>query len=139
MFAWCGTSRSTSPAVSPASRRTVRDASDIERTALPGPFDGAIVVLVLEHTDWRRVIGTLAGLRTALCLVVVQRNPPVPVAKPLAGTLAILHDVPMTLVDPDEVGREFAVHGYEMIATDAVDVPDQKQMLALVFGRRHGV
>lgn len=44
-----------------------------------------------------------------------------------------------TLVDPDEVGREFAVHGYEMVATDAVDVPDQKQMLALVFGRRRGV
>ncbi len=48
---------------------------DIEATRLKGPFAAAVVVLVLEHVDWRRALGQLVALKCRWLFLIIQRNP----------------------------------------------------------------
>ena len=84
---------------------------DLEDTRIEGSVDAAIVVLVLEHIDWRRGVASLVRVGPRHCLVVIQRNPPQPIARPLAGTLAVLHEAAPALVEPGDLQHLFAEHG----------------------------
>ena len=108
---------------------------DLEDTRIDGSMDAAIVVLVFEHIDWRKGVRSLARIAPRRCLVVIQRNPPQPIARPLAGTLAVLDRAAPTLVEPEDLQRVLAAHGYAVLERDDVEVPDGKTMIALVFGR----
>lgn len=108
---------------------------DLEDTRIEESIDAAIVVLVLEHIDWRKGVASLARIKPSRCLVVIQRNPPQSISGPLTGSLAVLHTAAPTLVEPEELQGMFAAHGYAVLERDDVDVPDGKKMIALVFGR----
>lgn len=107
---------------------------DIEDSRLEGPFDLAIAILVLEHVDWRRAVASLAR-RAGRVFAVIQRNPAVLPPRPLPGTLGVLHEVRMALLDPAELTAAFAREGFRLTRTGGRDVLDGKTMLALDFSR----
>ena len=108
---------------------------DIEAPRVEGPFDLAIVILVLEHVDWRRAVAELCRM-AARVLAIVQENPAGLSERPLPGTLAALRDLPTQLVDRGELIAEFDGRGFELARTSFRDVRDGKQMVGLDFRRR---
>jgi hypothetical protein len=108
---------------------------DIEAPRVEGPFDLAIVILVLEHVEWRRAVAGLCRIAGRV-LAIVQENPVGLSERPLAGTLAALRDLPTQLVDPGELIAEFDGRGFELARTSMREVRDRKKMVGLDFKRR---
>jgi hypothetical protein len=114
---------------------------DIEHTVLePGP-DLLLATLLLEHTDWRRVVDVFAELRPAACGIVIQENPPGmtsavtpgrPIPPSLAKAVEIAH---ATLVPQDELRAAFDAHSYHCKASYAREVADGKRLIATLFVR----
>jgi hypothetical protein len=102
---------------------------DIECPALAGPFELAIVILVLEHVDWRKAVGGLCGIARRV-FVVIQQNPEGLVARALAGTMSLVRG---QLLRPDELIAEFERHGFQMVRTSKRAVRDGKSMVGLEF------
>ena len=105
---------------------------DIEAPRVEGPFDLAIVILVLEHVDWRRAVAELCRM-AARVLAIVQENPAGLSERPLPGTLAALRDLPTQLVDRGELIAEFDGRGFELARTSFRAVRDGKKMVGLDF------
>jgi hypothetical protein len=107
---------------------------DIEDSRLAGPFDLAIVVLVLEHVDWRLAVASLAR-QAARVFTVIQQNPAVLPPNRLEGSLAMLEQVPPVLVDRAELIGAFEASGFRCHRTEQRSVAGGKTMLALDFVR----
>lgn len=110
--------------------RTVVD--DIEATTLEGGFDLAIVILVLEHVDWRKAVEGLAR-QAARVFTVIQRNPAEPPPSRLEGSLAVFRESPPRLVDRGELIAEFEGRGFRLWRTAERAVADAKTMVGLDF------
>jgi hypothetical protein len=108
---------------------------DLEDTQLEGPFGGVVVVLVLEHIDWRKGVASLTRLRAARYYIVIQENPPTPVAPRLEGTMAALRDAHAFLVPEHELIEAMSRELRFLIGRESRDVMDGKKMIALVFDR----
>ena len=108
---------------------------DIEAPRAEGPFDLAIVILVLEHVEWRRAVAGLCSV-AARVFAIVQENPAGLTEGPLPGTLAALRDLPAQLVDRGELMAEFGERGFELARTSVRAVRDGKKMVGLDFRRR---
>jgi hypothetical protein len=108
---------------------------DIEAPRDTGPYDLAIVILVLEHVDWRRAVAGLCGA-AARVFVVMQENPAELLARPLPCTLTALDDETAHLLDPGELAAEFGARGCELTRTSTREVRDGKKMVGLDFRRR---
>ena len=108
---------------------------DIADSRLPGPFDLAIVILVLEHTDWRQAVDCLTR-QAARVFTVIQQNPAARVHQRLEGTLALLEEAPPVLVDPAALTAAFEDRGFRCYRTASRGVAGGKTMLALDFVRQ---
>jgi hypothetical protein len=108
---------------------------NIEAPRVEGPFDLAIVILVLEHVEWRRAVAELCRIAGRV-LAIVQENPAGLRERPLPGTLAALRDLPTQLVDRGELIAEFDGRGFELARTSFRAVRDRKKMVGLDFRRR---
>lgn len=114
---------------------------DIERSGLAAGFGLAVVVLVLEHVDWRRAIATLCRLSSRV-LVVIQENPPetpsaLAATREVPGSMGIFRSVHPRLLADLEVRFEFRTQGFEECYRAEKDVADEKRMVALGY-RREG-
>lgn len=115
---------------------------DIEHTALdPGP-DLLLATLLFEHIDWRRGVEVIAGLRPAICGIIIQENPTGMTSTVTPGrrvppsitqALATAH---ATLVPRDDLLAAFAASGYVCKGKRAEEVADGKRLTALIFARR---
>jgi len=108
---------------------------DIEAPSVRGPFDLAIVILVLEHVDWRRAVAGLCAI-AARVVTIIQQDPAEVRQRPLPGSMAVLGEVASGLIDRDALAAAFADRGFELARESFRDVPDGKRMLALDFTRR---
>ena len=104
---------------------------DIECPTLTGPFELAIVILVLEHVDWRRAVGGLCGIARRV-FVVIQRNPEGLAPRALGGTMSLVNS---RLLRADELIGEFEARGVQLVRTSKRDVRDGKSMVGMEFGR----
>jgi hypothetical protein len=104
---------------------------DIECPTLTGPFELAIVILVLEHVDWRRAVEGLCGIAGRV-FVVIQRNPEGLAPRALGGTMALVNS---RLVRADELIVEFETQGLQLVRTSNRAVRDGKSMVGLEFAR----
>ena len=104
-------------------------------TTIFGPFDLAIVILVLEHVEWRVAVAELCNM-AARVFAIVQENPAGMIERPLPGTLAALRDLPTQLVDRGELIAEFDGRRFELARTSFRAVRDGKKMVGLDFRRR---
>jgi hypothetical protein len=105
---------------------------DIEAPTVRGPFDLAIVVLVLEHVDWRAAVAGICRIAERV-FTIIQENPPDFVAPTPQGTMA---NVQSRLVERAELIQAFRSHGLALRRTSTREVPDAKKMIALDFSRR---
>lgn len=108
---------------------------DIEAPRVAGPFDLAIVILVLEHVEWRRAVAALCAMARRV-FTVTQENPADLAARPLPGTLAALQQHPPRLLDRTALIAEFDARSFELARTSTREVRDGKKMVGLDFKRR---
>lgn len=104
---------------------------DIESPTLAGPFELAIVILVLEHVDWRRAVGGLCRIARRV-FVVIQQNPEGLVARALGGTMSLVRG---HLLGADELIAEFEARGLPLVRTSRRAVRDGKSMVGMEFAR----
>jgi hypothetical protein len=110
---------------------------DIEASALAGRYALALVVLVLEHVDWRRAVGVLCGLASRV-FVVIQENPPgAGMLLRTPGTLAVLREASPQSIARAELEAAFARLGFAAARTSALPVNDGKRMRAIEFAGPH--
>ena len=112
----------------------------MEATQLEGPFDGAVVVPVLEHLDWPRAVSSLGRLRVGRCYIVLPQNPAAQESaltphRPAVGSMEVLRTAHPHLVAPEELRAALSKEGYALVSQDPRPVPDGKTMLGLVFAR----
>ena len=115
---------------------------DIENSQLEPGFAAVIVVLVLEHVDWKRAVSELVRLSKGRILIVIQENPAgmtenASPHRPLAESLktAMANEKPH-LIDRDELVAEMGHCGMELYNQLACEVPDGKKMVYLLFDHR---
>lgn len=119
--------------------RVEAQVDDIEATQLVGPFALAVLVLVLEHVDWRRAIGQVVGLGVGFLLIVIQRNPEsletmVTPHRELPGSLkACQSGEKPHLLEEAEVISCLSDVGFALSKRDERQVPDGKSMVGLMF------
>jgi hypothetical protein len=116
---------------------------DLENTALSGPFDVAVVVLVLEHIDWRRGVASLVKLHPGRCNIVIQQNPPemasaVTPGRVPPGTMGVFVEARPRLVVREELLEAMAEHGYVLDGERVEEVADGKRMVGLSWTRDVG-
>ena len=119
--------------------QTVLD--DVESPHVPGPFDVTVLVLVLEHVNWKLALKALADLPSRRFLIVTQRNPVgldtnVSPNRPLRGSLqeANQGEEPH-LIDDEELRTEMGGLGYKLRNYEERSVLDAKTMCGYVFSR----
>lgn len=114
---------------------------DVEDPQVKGPFDLVVLVLVLEHVQWRKALAKLAQLPASAFLIVVQENPvglasavsPQRVLRPsLQEAMKGQH---AELVDQSELITEMGTVGFTVLKTDRESVADGKTMCGFVFSR----
>jgi hypothetical protein len=115
---------------------------DLTQTKLTGPYSGAVVVLVLEHLDWKAALESLNRLVSGMLWIVIQRNPEsiataVTPGRELPGTMAVVGDKAQPhLLDEGELTAALSELGFEKTVTAPRPVADGKEMVGLVYQRK---
>ena len=105
---------------------------DVEAPRVPGRFDLAIAMLVLEHVDWRRAADALCGLSRRV-FTVTQENPAGLKARALPGTLRVLQEHPRELVERAALIAHLSGLGFTVTRTAIREVAEGKRMVGLDF------
>ena len=108
---------------------------DIEDSRLEPGFSVIIVVLVLEHVEWRKALASLARLRPGHVLVVIQRNPEgaLPYRERI-GTMRLFgSEVEPNLIQLTALVEEFDRLGFRLKLQRKRAVADGKAMVGLLF------
>jgi hypothetical protein len=118
--------------------KTVVD--DVEETRLTPGFHTVLVVLLLEHVDWRKAVSTISGLAANQVFVIIQENPAalataITPTREIAGTMKIFKEVHPSLIPPSGLKAEFARNGFAPSYSAEKVVADNKKMLAIGFER----
>lgn len=112
---------------------------DLEATRLRGPFDAALIVLVLEHIDWRLGLRNVHSLMPRQLLIVIQQNPAgssqaiTRQRKLNASMQAFAETASPTLIVAEELMDYLGDMGYKLMNRHERAVPDGKTMLAMIF------
>ena len=118
---------------------------DVEESKLQEAVDLAVVVLVLEHVDWRKALENLIAMPCKRLVIVIQKNPPemetnVSPHRPLRGSLQEASSGEQAhLIDEDDLTAFLAAREYVVAAKDERVVPDDKRMCGLLFLSRTGL
>jgi SAM-dependent methyltransferase len=122
--------------------RTQFIVDDMEASKLIGPFDAAIVVLVLEHIDWQLGLRNIDRLKIKQLQIVIQRNPAqltqaiAPQRKLNASLQAFAKTAQPVLLVAEDLIDYLAQLGYECTERRERSVPDDKIMLGMVFSKK---
>jgi len=101
---------------------------DLEDSKLQPPWGGVVVVLVLEHIDWRKGVASLGRLRAERCYIVIQENPPDGAhARQPVGSMSIFQQVPPNPVPPEQLIDAMAAQRYKLIARESRLVADERR------------
>lgn len=115
---------------------------DIENTSLQRKFALVIVVLVLEHVDWKKAIATIADLAKQNVFIIIQENPPehssaINPARRIPGTMNVFTKAHPHLIPRHELVTEFCNHHFSETYSSEKYVADGKKMLAVGFTKNH--
>lgn len=108
---------------------------DIEDSRLEPGFSLIIVVLVLEHVEWRKALASLARLRPEHILVVIQRNPEGELPhRERIGTMRLFgSEVEPNLIRSSALVEEFERLDFRLKLQRERPVADGKTMVGLLF------
>jgi len=96
---------------------TIED--DVDQSALQPGFDLVIGVVLLEHVDWRKAVGTIARLFSSRALVVTQENPERQASamtpnREVPGTMNVFRESHPELISRPALQTEFRSLGFEV-------------------------
>jgi len=107
---------------------------DVEDSRVEPGLAAIILVLVLEHVDWRRALASLRRLQPERFLIVIQRNPAVNQALPPAGTMRVFaEEARPNQVPFSELAEEMAGMGFHAERLEEIPVADGKTMAGGLF------
>ena len=113
---------------------------DIEETALQGPFDAAVAILVLEHIDWKKGVSSLVRLSPTWLHFIIQRNEAI--SQMLTATRELAPSIrefgriaTPTLISEPELTAALGEAIYAPHRRYERPVPDGKRMVGLVYRR----
>lgn len=112
---------------------------DVEDSRLEPGFGAIIIVLVLEHVDFRKALASLARLSAERFIIVIQENPPqmtsaVTPGRELPGTMRVFGERAQPhLVRFRELTEELARHGFRLERREEAQVSDGKKMIGALF------
>ena len=110
---------------------------DLEDSDLVGPFDAALIVLVLEHIDWQRGIDGLLRFHPKHLYFIIQRNEPgiktINTKRDLAPSIQEFSKIASPKEVPLEMLQDYLIQfNYRPIKCIEKTVPDQKAMVGLI-------
>jgi hypothetical protein len=114
---------------------------DVEDSRLEPGFGAIIIVLVLEHVDFRRALASLSRLAPERFIIVIQENPPrmlsaVTPGRELPATMRVFAETAQPQLVPfHELMEELASHGFSLERSEEAPVADDKKMIGAVFRR----
>jgi len=112
---------------------------DIEDTKLTPGYALILLVLVLEHVDWRAALRSVVSLKPERIAIVIQSNPPemthaVSPGRTPPGTMQVFaNEARPHLIPEQDLKTELAEYGFECRYRTHRDVQDGKQMIGLLF------
>jgi hypothetical protein len=112
---------------------------DLEQSCLSAGFYAVLLVLVLEHIDWRKGLDTVVRFAPRWILAVIQRNPPavasaVTPGRVLPGSMNVFTgQARPALVDRDEMVAWLGRAGYRLEEEIPRGVADGKVMLGCIL------
>ncbi len=108
---------------------------DIEDSLLVPGFSVIIVVLVLEHVDWRKALASLSRLRPEQVMAVIQRNPEGELPhRERIGTMRLFGtEIEPKLIEASELIAEFERLGFRLRLQQERPVADGKTMAGYLF------
>lgn len=111
---------------------------DIEDTKLSGTYDGALVVLVLQHVEWHKALDSLVGLNPSKFYIIEQEQDPSQHAVTKSRQLSEAWRRYAKVANPHLIQRKeltdyLAKKGYEVIGSYERAVLDNKIMYGSVF------
>jgi SAM-dependent methyltransferase len=112
---------------------------DVEDSRLEPGFGVIILVLVLEHVDYRKALTSLSGLAPERFIIVIQVNPSsmtsaLSPGRTMPGTMRVFaEETPPRLVPFNELSEELGKYGFHLERRQEVLVADDKKMIGLVF------
>jgi SAM-dependent methyltransferase len=108
---------------------------DIEDSRLDQGFSVILVVLVLEHVEWRKALASLARLRPEHVAVVIQRNPEgaLPYRERVGTMLLFGSEVEPNLIPASALVEEFERLGFRLKLQQERPVADGKTMVGLLL------
>ena len=111
---------------------------DIEHTGLAGPFDAALLVLVLLHVDWKCALENIARLQARRLYVIEQEQAPgvspVTMKERLLPSMEKYNAVSaMNLVPHRDLEGFLGARGFDLHWAGMFPVPGDKAMMGSVF------
>lgn len=112
---------------------------DVENSNLEPGFDAIVLVLVLEHTDWRKTLTEMIRLQPERLVIVIQQNPTematmVTPHRELPGSLkACAEGEKPKLLEPSDLVAFLSDLGFVEVRRSMREVADGKAMIGLVF------
>lgn len=115
---------------------------DLENPETKGSYDAALVVLVLEHVDWKKAVAALCEqVNQTVCVIIQEQDQNASmVAKDRVLKPSIQKFIETSkphLVDQSELTDEMSSHGFSLNHKLEKPVPDGKKMVGMVFSRNH--
>lgn len=111
---------------------------DLERSSVAGHHDAVAGVLVLEHVDLGRALDAIVAVRPRRVMIAIQENVSGEASalvrgQTAVGTMAVLREVPPTLVPRAALVAAMGERGYSVIEEQVRTVPENKQLVGLIF------
>lgn len=111
---------------------------DIESTKLTSHYDGHLVVLLLQHIDWKQGLESMLNLEPYKLYFIIQeqKNDKHPVTKErkLPPTIEKFAKIANPhLVPKSELSAYLEERGYKSLKKYEKTVPDEKTMVGLIF------
>ncbi len=113
---------------------------DIEKTRLKGKYEGALIILVLQHVEWKKALDSICNLRASKLYVIEQEQDPtqhtVTKSRQLSDSIRKYAEIANPQLIPrkelvEYVGRK----KYVIVGKYEKEVPDNKIMYGFVFER----
>lgn len=113
---------------------------DVEESELDQKADAALIVLLLEHVDWKRALDNILKVQPEKIFLIIQEQDAtdsmINKNRQLRPSMKKFSEIAKTeLVDRKELERYLNLYQFQLQAIFIETVPHTKRMVALVFNK----
>ncbi|GEM_PF-3736054 len=113
---------------------------DLENSQLREVYENALLVLVLQHIDWRKGLENLDKLGVSRFYIIEQEQTPgtypITTSRKLPKSMReYAESAELSLVSLEELDAYMRSRRFELSYKNSIQVPDNKSMVSLVYSR----